>query len=330
MLFGSNRTAICSVVFLDVVGYSKLPDSRQVAAKAQFNEVVQKSLAPTPEAERVVLDTGDGAALCFLGDPEAAITAAGRLANHFGPNSDAELSLRTGINLGPVRMVTDVNLHQNVVGDAINVAQRIMSFAAEGEILVSRSYYEIVARLRDGNAALFRFRGSRRDKHGRVHKVYAIDPAAIAQVAPGPDDGGAAAPLGAATLQAIEQRVIERIGPIGRVIVARAVAVSTNLEGVLTAFAAGLPDDPGRDALLADLRAMSGPDDDDDTRGAGFDAADIAHAERRLAHYIGPLANVLARRAAREAVGKTDFLHRLADHIPDRAQRSAFLATFDV
>ena len=79
-----------------------------------------------------------------------------------------------GINLGPVRLVKDINGQPNIIGDGINVAQRVMSFARPGQVLVSRSYYEVVSRLSDESSKLFSYEGSRTDKHIREHEVYAV------------------------------------------------------------------------------------------------------------------------------------------------------------
>jgi hypothetical protein len=62
----------------------------------------------------------------------------------------------------------------NIIGDGINVAQRVMSFARPGQLLVSRSFYEVVSCLSRDYANLFRHEGSRTDKHVRAHEVYAV------------------------------------------------------------------------------------------------------------------------------------------------------------
>ena len=145
--------------------------------KARLNEHISDAVAQIAEAERIVLDTGDGVAICFLGDPEDALfvtTAA--MAAVRGETGEARQLLRVGINLGPIKVVTDLTGRANVVGDGINVAQRIMSFASDDEILVSRSYFEVVSRLREGNEKLFRYLGAKKDKHIREHQVYAISP----------------------------------------------------------------------------------------------------------------------------------------------------------
>jgi hypothetical protein len=81
------------------------------------------------------------------------------------------------VNLGPVRLVKDINGQPNIIGDGINVAQRVMSFAEPGQILVSRSYYDVMARLSEDYAKLFHYEGAKTDKHVREHEVYAISSA---------------------------------------------------------------------------------------------------------------------------------------------------------
>jgi hypothetical protein len=86
----------------------------------------------------------------------------------------AKVPVRAGVNLGPVRLVKDLNGQMNIIGDGINVAQRVMSFARPGQLLVSRSFYEVVSCLSRDYASLFRHEGSRTDKHVRAHEVYAV------------------------------------------------------------------------------------------------------------------------------------------------------------
>ena len=127
--------------------------------------------------DRIILDTGDGAAINFLGDVEDALKAALSLRESLlneEPDVDHPLLVRMGINLGPVRLVRDLNGQPNIVGDGINVAQRVMGFADAAQILVSRSYYDAVSRLSPQYAGMFHYQGSRTDKHVREHEVYAI------------------------------------------------------------------------------------------------------------------------------------------------------------
>lgn len=171
-----NRTFICTVLFLDIAEYSKKPVSEQLKSKEQFNARISEAIQDISVTDRIILDTGDGAAVNFLGDPEDALFVAMNLAQAFNgaANDSARLEVRMGINLGPVQLVRDINGQPNIVGDGINVAQRVMSFARPGQVLVSRSYYEVVTRLSDDYAQLFAYQGSRTDKHVREHEIYEI------------------------------------------------------------------------------------------------------------------------------------------------------------
>ena len=84
--------------------------------------------------------------------------------------------VRIGINLGPVKLVRDINGAPNAIGDGMNAGQRVMSFAGENQILVSQSYFEVVSRLSDDYKNLFTLKGVETDKHIREHTVYHLSP----------------------------------------------------------------------------------------------------------------------------------------------------------
>ncbi len=171
-----NRTFICSVVFLDMVEYSKKPVAEQIFFKERLNTLLTQALANIAPNDRIILDTGDGAALSFLGDPEDAlyVSLSLREALQRPQPPGPELKMRLGINLGPVRLVKDINGQPNIIGDGINVAQRVMSFSEPGQIVVSRSFYEVVSCLSEGYGRLFHYEGSRTDKHVREHEIYTV------------------------------------------------------------------------------------------------------------------------------------------------------------
>jgi class 3 adenylate cyclase len=175
MADSSNRTLVCSIVFLDIVEYSKKPVAEQMQLKQVFNGLVGKALEQVAVRDRVVLDTGDGAAVTFLGDPEDALFVAMSIRDAAG--AQGGVPVRMGINLGPVRLVRDINSRLNIIGDGINVAQRVMSFAQPGQLLVSRSFYEVVSCLSREYADLFGYVGARTDKHVRAHEVYEVSAA---------------------------------------------------------------------------------------------------------------------------------------------------------
>src|SRR3954463_3729545 len=169
MMENSSRTLVCSVLFLDIVEYSKKPVADQLHLKQAFNQVLSAALDGVPSRDRIILDTGDGAAVTFMGDPEDALFAAMGVRDAAGA-----LPVRLGVNLGPVRLVKDLNGQMNIIGDGINVAQRVMSFSQPGQLLVSRSFYEVVSCLSRDYANLFHHEGARTDKHVREHDVYSV------------------------------------------------------------------------------------------------------------------------------------------------------------
>jgi class 3 adenylate cyclase len=172
-----NKTIMCSVLFLDIVEYSRKSVAGQISLKDRFDCYLSKAISSVPIADRIILDTGDGAAVNFIGDVEDALRTVFSLRESLlneAPDVDPPLRMRMGINLGPVRLVMDINGQPNVVGDGVNVAQRVMGFAEPGQILASRSYCDAVSRLSPQYADLFHFMGSRTDKHVREHEVYVV------------------------------------------------------------------------------------------------------------------------------------------------------------
>lgn len=173
----NNKTIMCSVLFLDIPNYSRMSVSGQIELKERFNAYLSSVITRVPLADRIILDTGDGAAINFLGDVEDALKVALALDEYIrsaDPEIEPRLSLRMGINLGPVRLTRDINGQPNIVGDGINVAQRIMAFADIGQILVSRSYHDAVSRLTPEYASMLHYLGTRTDKHVREHEIYAL------------------------------------------------------------------------------------------------------------------------------------------------------------
>jgi len=173
-----GRSMIATVLFFDVVGYTKQSVSTQIELKSQFNRLVSELIKNIEEQQRIILDTGDGAAIGFLQHPEDAIEVAVKFRAAVTANRHQDfpgLKVRIGIHLGPVKIVKDMNGQSNMVGDGINDAQRIMSFANIDQIYISRPYYEVISRLSTDYVNLFKYRGTKNDKHGREYPVYEAD-----------------------------------------------------------------------------------------------------------------------------------------------------------
>jgi class 3 adenylate cyclase len=175
-----NRALVASFLFTDLVGYSKGTATDQYAAKATLSEILSKNLAALRKDDYRVKDTGDGALIAFLSNPEHALYMALAIAEDFERAARSagfpSNSLRTGLHIGAVKEAIDLEARPNFVGDGINAAKRIMDFAAPGQITASRAYFEAVSWLDSAYAALFQHLGAPDDKHGRAHELYAIVP----------------------------------------------------------------------------------------------------------------------------------------------------------
>ena len=174
MLDRGNKTYKADVVFADIVEYSKkfVLDQRKI--KDEFNAHISDAIKDVAPDDRIILDTGDGVAICCLGAPEEALDVAMKLRDKLASNQNtSELSARIGINHGPVRVVKDIHGQENIIGDGINVAQRVMSFAQPGEVLVSRSYYEVVSHLSKEYSLMFEHH-KLKDKHEIEREVYKV------------------------------------------------------------------------------------------------------------------------------------------------------------
>src|ERR1700730_6024967 len=130
---------IAHVLFMDVVGYSKLLVNEQRELVQQLNQVVRKTpqFRKSDAAGKLIrIPVGDGMALVFFQTPEEPVQCAMEIARAL--KSHPNIRLRMGVHSGPVDQVKDVNERLNVAGVGINVAQRVMSFADAGHILLSK------------------------------------------------------------------------------------------------------------------------------------------------------------------------------------------------
>ncbi len=177
-----SRTWLVSVLFLDIVGYSKVPVDRQMVIKQHFVGLVANHVHNLEESECIQLDTGDGCAICYLGDPEKMYPLALELRHQFAclaNATDLSYAVRLGLNLGPVKVVDGISGERNCVGAGINDAQRIMDFATENQLLVSKSYFDVVSNMSSHYIDELNPAGTHVDKHDKIHEVYALAPAAL-------------------------------------------------------------------------------------------------------------------------------------------------------
>src|SRR5215467_13462823 len=127
------------VLFIDIVGYSKLLITEQSEQIQKLKEIVRATEQfRLAEAERKLLrlPTGDGGALVFRTSPDAPVLCALEISKEL--KKHPELRVRMGIHSGPVSEVADLNEQANIAGAGINVAQRVMDCGDAGHILLSR------------------------------------------------------------------------------------------------------------------------------------------------------------------------------------------------
>src|SRR5229473_5478426 len=130
---------IAHVLFIDIVGYSKLSINEQRAAIAELTQVVRTSeqFQNAEAAARLIkIPTGDGMALVFYKSPEEPVECALEISRAL--KEHAKIKLRMGVHSGPVSGVIDVNGQANLAGAGLNMAQRVMDCGDAGHILLSK------------------------------------------------------------------------------------------------------------------------------------------------------------------------------------------------
>src|SRR6266478_524083 len=131
------------VLFLDVVGYSKLLINEQRERLQTLNEIVRSTAqfrASDASGMLVRIPTGDGMALIFRDSLESPVRCALEISQTI--KSHPEIQVRMGIHSGPVSEVTDVNERANIAGAGINIAQRVMDCGDAEHILLSKHVAE--------------------------------------------------------------------------------------------------------------------------------------------------------------------------------------------
>jgi len=161
---------IAHVLFIDVVGYSKLLINDQSEILEELNQIVRDT-SQFREAEAagklIRLATGDGMALVFFNNAEAPVKCALEISEAL--QNYPQIPLRMGVHSGPINPISDVNDRSNVTGAGINMAQRVMDCGDAGHILLSRRVAEDLEQYRQWQPYLHDL-GECEVKHGaRVH-----------------------------------------------------------------------------------------------------------------------------------------------------------------
>src|SRR6478736_4246675 len=158
--------AIGHVLFIDIVGYSKLLTSEQRERQQELNRTVRETeqfQAAEAAGKLVRVPTGDGMVLAFFTSPDAPLRCAVAISHAL--QGTKQLPLRMGIHSGPVDPVEDVNDKPNLAGAGVNMAQRVMNCGDAGHILLSARAADDLAQHAEWKAQLHEL-GEVEVKHG--------------------------------------------------------------------------------------------------------------------------------------------------------------------
>lgn len=330
-----DRTWLCSVVFVDMIKYSRQSQEVQAQWRHRFKQYLTEAIKDGPESERVILDCGDGAAIVFLGDPELAMLCALRLLGAISAEKGPlpkPMHVRIGINLGSVKLVRDINDNLAAAGDGINVGQRVMSFARDNQILVSRSFYDVASLLTDHYAALFKHHGVQKDKHEREHTLYELClPNAVqagSQVVS--ETNHQQSPLDAGQIAQVERSLALIVGPIARHLVRNTSERARSVVELCEALLTFIPTKSDQEIFLEACGEFFPATPEaaltlEERAASRLEPAILEQARKDLAEYIGPMARMLVNRAAKMAPTPAALYEMLAGEIPSAIDRETFL-----
>lgn len=173
MIEAPARTITADVLVLGIHAYPTRPAREQLALRERLTAVLAAAIGPIAPADRIVVDTAEGSAVVFLGDPGDALSAALALQPALAGDGDLHPSpLGAALNRGPVQLAAaDVTI--GVTGDGIAVAETLVGFAAPGQIVASRAFRDASDR-----ETSFRAQGTRTDAAIRAHEIFVLDPSA--------------------------------------------------------------------------------------------------------------------------------------------------------
>jgi TolB-like protein len=157
---------IAHVLFIDIVGYSKLSINEQHAAVDELTQIVRGTgeFKKADASQRLIkIATGDGMALVFYNTPEAPVRCAIEVTRAL--KDTPRLRLRMGVHSGPVSGVIDVTERTNLAGAGLNLAQRVMNCGDAGHILLSKHVAEDLAEFEEWRPLLHEL-GACKVKHG--------------------------------------------------------------------------------------------------------------------------------------------------------------------
>src|SRR6266571_3689860 len=162
---------IAHVLFIDIVGYSRLLINDQRRMLEILNRIVRSTeeFQSAEQADSLIkLPTGDGMALVFYKSPESPVECALEISRAL--KEHPELQVRMGVHSGPVSGVVDVSERANIAGAGINIAQRVMDCGDADHILLSKRVAEDLEQFKHWRPHLYHL-GECEVKHGEKIEI---------------------------------------------------------------------------------------------------------------------------------------------------------------
>ena len=171
-----NKTSICSIVALEIIDFSKKTETDQLEIKNQLNSLIDHAVIDIPQADRVIVEKEHGAMIVFNGASEDALEDALFISltvrDEILKNNTQSLKpwyVQFGIHLGNVKVAAKKG-QQDVIGEGVDEARRIMSFANPNQILASRAYHDMASKLTQEVSNMF----EQYDMHVHEQDIYSV------------------------------------------------------------------------------------------------------------------------------------------------------------
>lgn len=324
---------LCSVVYVGRAEPARSPEAQQDAYMARLRALIDVAVSAVRNDDRFTVETRDGVALCFLSDPEDALTAAVALRERVRAERPTDLlRVRIGVHLGMVRVPKDPAGRLPPVGDGLDTARHVMSLAEPDQILASRPFFDMISSLSPEDAHGFRRLASMTDGRAPTITLYQFvapeqDEDTILIPEPPPQFVSPSTEVIAystgwerAELTAAAMALEPYVGTRARALVKEAAERATSVKHLYQLLAESLPAARDREEFCrAQGIAWSG------VTAAGvsvspappvaLDPALLETVERQLAMFLGPLARVLVKQHARGQSSADQFLSRLAEEL---------------
>ncbi|MBV6459229.1 MAG: hypothetical protein HONBIEJF_02374 [Fimbriimonadaceae bacterium] len=174
LLLSRADSADVYILFLDIVGSSKLAPAEQLSVSSELNSIVSNTesfRAATDQNNLVCRPVGDGMALVFFSGIDAPFQCAMEIDRAIRPHPT--LKLRMGIHCGPGHVVRDINGRIDIVGDAMIRAKRIMDVGDSGHVLLSDTAAQALESFPEHTAKI-RLLGTAEGKHGLSLVVWSL------------------------------------------------------------------------------------------------------------------------------------------------------------